>query len=55
LQKLISALETRNKELEEDNKALKLKVTAPQNSWIKQTIFGKEKQYEAQIEVPPKK
>ncbi|CAI2194963.1 3106_t:CDS:2, partial [Funneliformis geosporum] len=46
---------TRNKELEENNKALKLKVTAPQASWIKQTIFGKEKQYETQIEIPPKK
>jgi hypothetical protein len=52
---LISVLETRNKELEENIQALTLKVTAPQTSRIKQMIFGKEKQYETQIEIPPKK
>jgi len=49
---LISALETRisdseskNKELEEDVKELKSKLTASQTSWFRQKLpFGKEKQ-----------
>ncbi|CAG8641407.1 38761_t:CDS:2 [Gigaspora margarita] len=54
LHKLISVLETRNKELEEDIQALTLKVNTPQVSRIKQAIFGKDKQYEVQVETPPK-
>lgn len=55
LHKLISTLETRNKELEENVQALTLKTTAPQTSLFRQMIFGKEKKVESNIEMPLKK